>query len=222
MIIIEIISSICKVVMFLTTCYLFFNGLKYRNNENLIFSFWYLSVFSLIDSVLYIYFILINKDINSYKSISNWTQLIYILIEFNIISNFLLEINKIKFKKLLRIIIVLLSLIIFCVTFINNWSFKEKYYSIITIIELVFINSLSIRYLLFISPDIPDLNSKQKSIIVKGIFLFINITSPYYVIIQYVISTPNSIMSALSFINDIGYTVLFIYIIKSLKCQYKK
>lgn len=208
--------------MFLTTCYLFFVGLKSNEKESLVFSLWYLSIFSIIDSLIYIYFILINKDINSYNTISKWTQLCYILFEFLIFSNFLLEINDFKSKKRFKIIILFISLIILVITIVNNWDFKEKYYTVITIIELAFINSLSIRYLLFISPDFLDEKSKKISTLVKGIFLFINITSPYYIIIQFIIRNPNMIMNTLSFINDIGYIVLFIYIIKSLKCQYKK
>lgn len=222
MIELEIISSVCKVVMFLTACYLFAVGLKFREKNNLILSLWYLSIFSLFDSSLYIYFILFNKDLSTYISISKWTQLIYILFEFYIISNFLFVINKIKHVKTLRIIIILISATVFFVSFLNNWDFKEKYYSLLTIIELVLINTFAIRYLLFIYPDIPDQQNKSESLLVKGIFLFINISSPYYVIIQIVLNEPNSIISLLSFINDIAYTVFFIYIIKSIKCQYRK
>jgi hypothetical protein len=222
MIELEIISSICKVVMFLTACYLFIIGFKFRDKKNIIFSFWYLSIFSLFDSLLYIYFIIITKEVNTYISISKWLQLAYILFEFYIISSFLFEINKIKHAKTLRRIIIIISATTLLVSFINNWDFKYKYYSFITIIELVFINTFAIRYLLIISPDDPDQNNKSVYILVKGLFLFINISSPYYLIIQLVISEANSIISLLSFINDIAYTVFFVYIIKSLKCQYKK
>jgi len=222
MIELEIISSICKVVMFLTVCYLFIVGLKSRDKTNIIFSFWYLSIFSLFDSFLYIYFIIITKDVNTYNSISKWSQLTYILLEFFVISNFLFGINKIKHAKTLKLIIILISAITLLVTYINNWDYKEKYYSILTIIELVFINTFAIRYLLILFPEIPDQQSKSATILVKGIFLFINISSPYYIIVQIVVNQPNSIISLLSFINDIAYTVFFIYIIKSIKCQYKK
>jgi hypothetical protein len=139
-----------------------------------------------------------------------------------VISNFLFEINKIKHAKTLKLIIILISAITLLVTYINNWDYKEKYYSILTIIELVFINTFAIRYLLIIFPEIPDQQSKSANILVKGIFLFINISSPYYIIVQILVNQPNSIISLLSFINDIAYTVFFIYIIKSIKCQYKK
>jgi len=221
MIELEIISSICRVVMFLTTCYLFVVGLTIREKKNLIFSFWYLSIFSLLDSILYIYFIIIYKDVNSYYAITKWSQLSYILFEFFIISNFLFEINNIKSRKTLKTIIILVSTITLLISIINNWDFKEKYYSFITLIELVFINTFAIRYLLFISPEILDQKSKSISLIVKGMFLFINISSPYFIIIQIIINEPNSIISLLSFINDIAYTVFFVFIIKSLKCQYK-
>lgn len=222
MFLLEVISSLFKVVMFLTTCYLFYVGLKFRNKENLIFTFWYLCIFSLIDSLLYLYFVIISNEINSFLSISKWTQLVYIFIEFFIISNFLFEINNIRYKKNLIKVISFISILVFCVTFINKWNFKEYYYTIITLIEFVFINILGIRYLLIISPYILDQKSKEVSIIVKGIFLFINISSPYFIIIQFISNEPNSILSSLSFISDIAYTIFFSYLIKSLQCNYKK
>jgi hypothetical protein len=207
--------------MFVTTIYVFIVGLKSQDKKNLIFPFWYLSIFSLFDSILYLYFIIFHKDLNTYISISKWTQLCYIFFEFVIISNFLFEINNIKYKKALKLFIILISIIILFITFINNWNFKERYYSILTLIEIAFINSLAIRYLLIISPDILDQKSEKISILVRGIFLFINISSPYYIIIQFLLNEPNSILSSLSFLNDVAYTVFFTYLIKSLRCQYK-
>ena len=222
MVVLEIISSLCKVVMFLTTCYLFFIGLKIREKEKLILPFWFLSFFSLIDSSLYIYAVIIHKDVNTYNLISKWTQLCYILIEFFVISNFLLDINNVNYRKIIKRIIIFLLLTILFVTIINNWDFKEKYYTIITLLELIIINSLCIRYLLISSPDNQDKINKKISTIVRGIFLFINISSPYYIIIQFILHEPYRILSSLSFINDIAYTVFFYHLIKSLKCQYKK
>ncbi len=208
--------------MFVTTIFVFGVGLINRDRDSLIIPFWYLSIFSLFDSILYLYFIVFLKEINTYISITNWTQLVYIFFEFFIISNFLFEINNIKNKKTLKLIIIFVSIIIFFLTFFNNWNYKEKYYSIITLIEIVFINSLAIRYLLIISPDILDQKSKKISILLRGIFLFINISSPYYLITQFVLDDPNTILSSISFINDIAYTVFFTSLIKSLRCQCKK
>jgi hypothetical protein len=222
MIVLEYISSFCKIIMFVTTIFVFGVGLINRDRDSLIIPFWYLSIFSLFDSILYLYFIVFLKEINTYISITNWTQLVYIFFEFFIISNFLFEINNIKNKKTLKLIIIFVSIIIFFLTFFNNWNYKEKYYSIITLIEIVFINSLAIRYLLIISPDILDQKSKKISILLRGIFLFINISSPYYLITQFVLDDPNTILSSISFINDIAYTVFFTSLIKSLRCQCKK
>lgn len=219
MVVLEIISSLCKVVMFLITCYVFLLGFKIKHNEKLIIPFWLLSFFSLLDSIIYIYFIIILRDINSYLSIIKWTQLCYILFEFFIIAIFLFEINNIKYVKIFKPLIIFIYIIILLITIRNNWDFKEKYYTLITLIELTFINSLGIRYLLIISPDNPDQKSKKISILVRGIFLFINISSPYYIIIQFILKEPTSILSSLSFINDIAYTVFFFHLIKSIKCK---
>lgn len=205
--------------MFLITCYVFLLGFNIKHNEKLIIPFWLLSFFSLLDSIIYIYFIIILRDINTYLSIIKWTQLCYILFEFFIIAIFLFEINNIKYVKNFKLLIIFIYIIILLVTIRNNWDFKEKYYTLITLIELTFINSLGIRYLLIISPDNPDQKSKKISILVRGIFLFINISSPYYIIIQFILREPTSILSSLSFINDIAYTVFFFHLIKSIKCK---
>jgi hypothetical protein len=221
MLYLEIISAMFKVVMFITTIYLFSIGLKQRESNKPIISFWYLSILSLIDSTMYVIYVEIFNDTTQYFNTSKWWQLIYILVELTIISNFLLTINNIKNKKIYSSIILAGVFSILVITIINNWDFKEKYYTILTITELIFINIFTIRYLLIISSEIKELNDKKISIIVKGLFLFINIASPYYIIIQLFVKEPNSIISSLSFISDLAYIILFTSIIKSIKCQQK-
>jgi hypothetical protein len=217
----DILSSVCKVVMFITTIYLFSTGVRKRESNKPIFIFWYLSILSIVDSSLYILFVEIFKNVNVYYNISKWWQLIYILIEFIIISKFLLSINNIKNNKIYSSSIIIFAFLILLFSIINNWDFKEKYYTIFSITELVFINTFTIRYLLIISSDITESIDKKISIIVKGLFLFINIASPYYIIIQFFVKEPNSIISSLSFISDLAYIIFFISIIKSIKCQQK-
>ncbi len=217
----DIIASVCKVVMFITTIYLFSAGVRKSETNKPIFIFWYLSILSIIDSSLYILYVEILNNINGYYNISKWWQLIYILIEFTIISNFLLAINNIKNKKIFSSIIIIFAFLILLISIINNWDFKEKYYTVFTITELVFINTFTIRYLLILSPDEKESIDKKILLIVKGLFLFINIASPYYIIIQLFVKEPNSIISSLSFISDLAYTIFFISIIKSIKCQQK-
>ena len=218
----EIISAMCRVVMFITTIYLFVSGIKQRESNKAIISFWYLSILSLIDSIMYVIYVEILDDIMVYQNISKWWQLIYILVEFIIISNFLLAINNIKNKKTYSSLILSGSFLLLTITLFKNWDFKEKYYTFFTISELVFINVFTIRYLLIISSDGKDFYNKKILIIVKGLFLFINLSSPYYIIIQIFIKQPNSIISSLSFISDLAYVILFISIIKSIKCQQKR
>lgn len=221
MLYLDIISSVCKLVMFITTIYLFSIGVRKRDSNKSILIFWYISILSIVDSSLYILFVEIFKNVNVYYNISKWWQLIYILIEFIIISNFLLSINNIRNKKIYSSSIIIFAFLILLISIINNWNFKEKYYTIFTITELAFINTFTIRYLLIISPDIKELIDEKILIIVKGLFLFINIASPYYVIIQLFVKEPNSIISSLSFISDLAYIIFFISIIKSIKCQQK-
>lgn len=221
MLILEILSSISKILMFFTTFYLFIKGIREKKFNPPLVNFWYLSILSIIDSSIYIIFILFLNGITVYNEISRWWQLFYILIEFYIISSFLISLNNLKNSKNIKLIIISLSLIIFSFSIIKNLDFKEKYYTLISIIELVFINIFSIRYLLLHTSELQDSKSKSLSTLVKGIFLFINISSPYFIIFQLIAKTQSSILSSLSFINDIAYTVLFISIIKSIKWQEK-
>lgn len=207
--------------MFLTSLYLFIIGRKLKRSNTQFFNFWVLSILSIIDSSIYITYIIILNEVLYFNEISKWWQLIYILIEFYIISNFLININKLHNAKYIKIFIALISILMFTFSIINNWDFKEKYYTLITIIELLFINIFSIRYLLFQTPEFHNSNSKSITNLVKGLFLFINISSPYFIIIQFIANTSNSILSSLSFINHIAYTILFISIIKSIKWQEK-
>ena len=207
--------------MFLTTCYLFVYGFKIKKLTTPLANFWYLSILSIIDSSIYIIFILSLNQISVYHELSKWWQLFYILTEFYIISSFLIDLNKLKNSKKINTIIISICIVIFSFSAVNNWDFKEKYYTLITIVELVFINIFSIRYLLLFTPELQDSKSKSLITLVKGIFLFINISSPYYIIIQFIVKTPNSILSSLSFINDIAYIILFISITNSIKWQEK-
>lgn len=208
--------------MFITTGYLFVIGLTYRPFVKIFLPFWYLSILSLTDSLLYIFFIGISKDYHIYFSITKWSQLFYILFEFYVLSTFLIEINKLKKSNYYRYFIALSVLTILIITLLYNWDFKERYYSLFTIIELIFINVFSIRFLLIISSEIPNEEDKQISSLVKGIFIFINISSPYFIIIQFISTESTNILRSLSFVNDIGYTIFFIYVINFLKCQHKK
>jgi hypothetical protein len=73
--------------------------------------------------------------------------------------------------------------------------------------------------LLSIPHDQSKLIAKSERIIAIGLFLFINIASPYYIIFQIISSKPNNIISSLSFLSNIAYVVLFSSIIKSIKWQ---
>ena len=205
--------------MFLTTIYLFYIGFRNDIKPFSLKSFWYLSIFSIIDSLIYIVTILIFKQIELFFAISKWWQLIYIFVEFIIISNFLFEINGIKnIKKLNRIICISLF-VIALLTVLNNLNFTESYYTIFAGVELIFINTFTIRFLLSIPHDQSKLIAKSERIIAIGLFLFINIASPYYIIFQIISSKPNNIISSLSFLSNIAYIVLFSSIIKSIKWQ---
>ncbi len=207
--------------MFLTSLYLFIIGIKLKSFTSPLFNFWCLSILSIIDSGIYFIFIVILNELYHFNEISKWWQLIYILIEFYVIANFLISLNKLKNSKKIKLFIAIISLLIFTFSIINNWDFKETYYTLLTILELVFINIFSIRYLLYHTPEFQNSHSKSITTLVNGIFLFINISSPYFIIIQFIVKTPNSILSSLSFINHIAYTILFISIINSIKWQKK-
>jgi hypothetical protein len=215
----ETISALSKVVMFLTTIYLFFIGLQNELKPFSLKTFWYLSILSLIDSLIYIITIIILKQNELFFAISKWWQLIYIFIEFIIIANFLFEINAIKNKNLLIRVTSTSLLFVGFLTILKDLNFTESYYIYFAGIELIFINIFTIRFLLYISLDQSKMIAKSEKIIVIGLFLFINIASPYYIIFQLITTTPNNIISSLSFLSNTAYVVLFSSIIKSIKWQ---
>jgi hypothetical protein len=205
--------------MFLTTIYLFIIGLRIKEDSFSIKFIWYLSILSLIDSIIYIITVIIFKQVELFLTISKWWQLFYIFFEFIIIANFLFQINNTRNKSFfLKIFTIILS-IIAIVTIINNDNFKETYYTLFTLFELIFINIFAVRFLMSNSIERPSLTIQKNTLITKGIFVFINIASPYYLVTQLISKEPNTIISSLSFISNIGYIILFASIIKSYKCQ---
>lgn len=219
MIYLEAISWISKVVMFLTTVYLFYIGFRNDLKPFSLKTFWYLSLFSIIDSFIYILTIIIFNQNEIFFAISKWWQLIYIFVEFIIISNFLFEINGVKNKKILSRYIFIALFIVGFLTILKDWNFTQSYYTIFTGVELIIINTFTIRFLISISHDQSELKAKSERIIAIGLFLFINIASPYYIIFQIISSKPNNIISSLSFLSNIAYIALFASIIKSIKWQ---
>ena len=205
--------------MFLTTVYLFYIGFRNDFKPFSLKTFWYLSLFSIIDSIIYILTIIIFNRNELFFTISKWWQLIYIFVEFIIISNFLFEINGIKNKKILNRYIFIALFIVGFLTILKDWNFTQSYYTIFTGVELIIINTFTIRFLLSISHDQSELKAKSERIIAIGLFLFINIASPYYIIFQIISSKPNNIISSLSFLSNIAYIVFFASIIKSIKWQ---
>ncbi|MEN9963507.1 MAG: hypothetical protein RL582_602, partial [Bacteroidota bacterium] len=59
------------------------------------------------------------------------------------------------------------------------------------------------------------------SILNSGFFIFINVTAPYYLINDSIFFSSEKILDTLRFINYLGYSIVFITIIKSLKWQIK-
>jgi hypothetical protein len=173
----------------------------------------------MIDSIIYILTIIIFNRNELFFTISKWWQLIYIFVEFIIISNFLFELNGIKNKKILNRYIFIALFIVGFLTILKDWNFTQSYYTIFTGVELIIINTFTIRFLLSISHDQSELKAKSERIIAIGLFLFINIASPYYIIFQIISSKPNNIISSLSFLSNIAYIALFASIIKSIKWQ---
>jgi hypothetical protein len=218
----EILSNICRVVMFATTFYLFYLGFSKTQNHLQLKPFGFLSIFSLADTINYIVSVIILDKIDSFLTTSKWWQLFYIFIELIIIANFLLDVNKIKKRLQIIRFLILISFLIIIISIMNEIDFKKTFYTYFTVFEIVFINYYAIRFFLSNKNDSASIVNQKASIITKGLFFFINIASPYYIIIQIISDQPNSIISSLSFISDIGYIVFFSAIIKAYKWKTTK
>ncbi len=202
-----------RFMMVFASIFCVYFGIKYFQKIKSIRGFILLSILSSLDSFTYLYLAIIKEEKGSFLILSNYTQIIYLIIELLVITEYLIRINLTKKIDIFqfRISITLIALILLVINFLY---FRIDLLIIIS--ELIIINIFSINYHLSFYNKNKHEREKNKYLI-SGLFIFINMTAPYYIIQNNIESNAPYILNYINFINDLGYSILFISIIKEIK-----
>lgn len=208
-----ILSSSSRIVMFVTSIICLYNGIKYYNKIKSIKGFIFLSLLSIADSLSYIYLVIIEKNKTTFYIISEQTQILYHVVEIGVILYFFISKNydqKVLIKKHKTLIFALLTLLYLYNILIHSTN------TFLILSELIIVNTLCINY--FFSTYKKKISQiDTHKYLINGLFIFINITAPYYILENNIEKTTPFLISYINFINDLGYTILFLSINKEVK-----
>ena len=208
-----IATSGFRVIMFITGLMCSYFGIKHIRKNNDLIGFILLPILSSIDSATYLYYAIIKFNKPAFITFSNYTQIFYLGLELIVITAFFLKIN-ITNRIILRRYVCILSILSSIIILLDILKYEIDIYIIIS--ELLIVNIFSVKYFLSYYDRIKS-EIVLYHYIVSGLFIFINITAPYYIIQNNLESNTPYILSYINFINDLGYTILFVSIIKEIK-----
>ncbi len=194
-----------------------FKGIKIFKKSNLIKIFTLLLLLSSLDGLTYFFLIDIFLREKIFYLVSPIIQGSYLFTEFITICIFFASVLKDTFikKSLIACIIAFTVAVLFCLLNQNN-PFIE-FYLIFIITEVVVVNiCFGILMIKQVKHD-GIIIHKYEILMAKGIFIFINLTAPYYVISNYLGPKYNQLTQLLNPINDIGYIILFFMFFKAFK-----
>ncbi len=210
-----IISYILHKVNFFISFYVCYILIKDSKSVKKIHLFLPMLVFSFLDNLIIVIIFDILRNEKLQDSISEIYQPLYIILE--IVTVFIFyqfgksSRNIIKDRTNLILIVVLLILFVLDLTKIIS------FYLILVIFEFLMINTFAIK-LFYSEIDNPNFSRpKSDSIINNGLFAFINFTVPFYIISDNGIFFEDEIKYTVAFINEIGYMIIFLSLIKSVK-----
>lgn len=213
----DILNQFLKFILLCTVLYAFVVFIKTENKTKLENLFLASIIFSIIDILSNYILIDFLKSESLFDSFAKVNQYIYYIIEIiTIIYFYNLLISKKSYWKF-TLAITLVS-IISTILFLKFSDIKNSFitFTLIIIFELIFIN-FSFGYFFVTNlektytPKINNLN-----IINYGYFVFVNFTAPFYFISAF-ISKQNTQTYDLSFLNYIGYLILYSSFVKSRK-----
>lgn len=194
-----------------------FKGIKIFKKSNLIKIFTLLLLLSSLDGLTYFFLIDIFLREKIFYLVSPIIQGSYLFTEFITICIFFASVLKDTFikKSLIACIIAFTVAVLFCLLNQNN-PFIE-FYLIFIVTEVVVVNiCFGILMIKQVKHD-GIIIHKYEILMAKGIFIFINLTAPYYVISNYLGPKYNQLTQLLNPINDIGYIILFFMFFKAFK-----
>ena len=175
----------------------------------------------MIDSLVFIFLTIILKNKILFLEIAKYLQSIYKLVECIIIFIYFSIILKNDYLRFIIKIVIIFLILFFFISAIYGKNIFEENYLLIIIVQLLIVNACSC--LIFIEEiNGSNLDLKKSHVILsKGIFIFINFTAPYYIISKYLFKNLFFVHNYLNSINDIGYIIFFISLLKSYKCYQK-
>jgi len=177
-----------------------------------------LPILSFIDSFSLILFGYLFDNENAFVIFSEYFQIIFLNYELAIIIFFYLNIIlKVK-NNSIKIIPIITTSIFILLRYLNGLNISTDYLPIIVIIEALIVN---ICFGFLVSRKIKDdeiIIKQSSNEINKGLFLFVNTTAPYYLVINYLDNHQEIATKYLNFIGSFGYTILFYHIYKAIKC----
>ena len=173
---------------------------------------------SFIDSFSLIFLTQILGQKNSFYIFSEYFQIVFLSLELAIIIIFYLKfILKIKFRFYYALSFTITMLFLSLKHFMAL-NIAIDYLPAFVIIESLIVN---IFFGVLISHKIKEnglIISEWANEINKGFFLFVNTTTPYYLIINYLDNHQEVASTYLNFIGSFGYIILFYHIYKATKC----
>lgn len=215
----EAISDITKFLMLFTSIFAIILIFCAKNKKTLDFLFLITLALSIIDITSNIILIDLLKKESIFVAFASFQQYIFYLFETATIIYFYhtLISKRTYWLKTLSIIIASISLsFLFYSLFKLSLNFIT--FTIIVVFELIFIN-FSFGYFFNLSIEKSFLTKKPNlNSINNGLFIFVNITSPFY-FINLLIEKQNTEVYNLDFINHIGYIILHLSIIFYYKCK---
>ena len=209
----DIISNISKFLMLITSIITTIIIIKAKNKKTLDILLLFTLVSSIIDITSNIILIDILKKESIFIKFATIQQYVFYLFETTTIIHFyhiLISKRNYWIKTVTMIIAsITLSLLLYSL-FKLNINFIT--FTIVIVFELIFIN-FSFGYFFNLSIEKSFLTKKPNlNLINNGLFIFVNITSPFY-FITLLLEKQNTETYNLDFINHIGYIILHLSII---------
>ena len=209
----DIISNISKFLMLITSIITTIIIIRAKNKKTLDILLLFTLVSSIIDITSNIILIDILKKESIFIKFATIQQYVFYLFETTTIIHFyhiLISKRNYWIKTVTMIIAsITLSLLLYSL-FKLNINFIT--FTIVIVFELIFIN-FSFGYFFNLSIEKSFLTKKPNlNLINNGLFIFVNITSPFY-FITLLLEKQNTETYNLDFINHIGYIILHLSII---------
>ena len=182
----------------------------------------FLLILSLLDTFSYSFLNLILKRSDLFILTAEKLQFVFIIIELMFI--FFFYFNCCKTLNLKTSFFFIASLVITLIVAFITFKFlrPQSISLIILVFEVIFVNFFSgVFFVKNINFDKKQIQ-KHLQIINQSLFIFINLTAPYYFISNILSHEISNITITLNFINDFGYSFLFFQFIKAFKCLREK